>query len=72
LVVSRTNVAKDIIRNARELNPEGDFIFERNGERLTARAVTYWFSKYCRDAGITYKSPHSTRRTTAILPRFTL
>ena len=60
-----TDVAKDIIRKARELNPDGEFIFERNGERLTARAVTYWLSKYCRDAGITYKSPHCTRRTTA-------
>jgi len=60
-----TDVAKEIIRKARELNPEGEFIFERNGERLTARAVTYWLSKYCRDAGITYKSPHCTRRTTA-------
>lgn len=60
-----TDVAKDIIRKARELNPDGEFIFERIGERLTARAVTYWLSKYCRDAGITYKSPHCTRRTTA-------
>lgn len=42
-----------------------EFIFERNGARLTARAVTYWLSKYCRDASITYKSPHCTRRTTA-------
>ncbi|SHJ75695.1 Phage integrase family protein [Anaerocolumna jejuensis DSM 15929] len=63
--ISLTNVAKDIIRKARELNPNDKFIFERNGERLTARAVTYWLSKYCRDAGITYKSPHCTRRTTA-------
>lgn len=63
--ISLTDVAKEIIRKARELNPEGEFIFERNGERLTARAVTYWLSKYCRDAGITYKSPHCTRRTTA-------
>ena len=47
------------------LNPDGEFIFERNGERITARAVTYWLSKYCRDAGITYKSPHCTRRTNA-------
>ena len=63
--ISLTDVAKEIIRKARELNPNGEFIFERNGERLTARAVTYWLSKYCRDAGITYKSPHCTRRTTA-------
>lgn len=38
-----------------ELNPDGDFIFERNGERLTARTVTYWLNKYCRDAGINTK-----------------
>ena len=63
--ISLTDVAKDIISKARELNFEGEFIFERNGERITARAVTYWLSKYCRDAGITYKSPHCTRRTTA-------
>ena len=60
-----TDIAKEIICKARALNPKGEFIFERNGERLTARAVTYWLSKYCRDAGITYKSPHCTRRTTA-------
>lgn len=63
--ISLTNVAKDIIRKARELNPDGEFIFERNGERLTARAVTYWLSKDCRDSGVTYKSPHCTIRTTA-------
>ena len=60
-----TDIANEIIRKAGELNPNGEFIFERDGERLTARAVTYWLSKYCRDAGITYKSPHCTRRTTA-------
>jgi integrase len=60
-----TDGAIEIIRKARVLNPDGEFIFERNGERITARAVTYWLSKYCRDAGITYKSPHCTRRTTA-------
>lgn len=60
-----TDKANEIISKAKELNPDGEFIFERDGERLTARAVTYWLSKYCRDAGITYKSPHCTRRTTA-------
>ena len=60
-----TDGANEIIRKARELNPDAEFIFERDGERLTARAVTYWLSKYCRDSGVTYKSPHCTRRTTA-------
>jgi integrase len=36
-----TDKAKDIIRRAKEFNPDGEFIFERDGERLTARAVTY-------------------------------
>lgn len=63
--ISLTDVGKEIIRKPRVLNPDGEFIFERNGERITARAVTYWLSKYCRDAGITYKSHHCTRRTTA-------
>lgn len=63
--ISLTNAAKDIIRKARELNHDGEFIFERNGEGLTARALTYWLNKYCRNAGITYKSPHCSRRTTA-------
>ena len=40
-----TDVAKEIISKAKVLNPDGEFIFERNGERLTARAVTYWLSK---------------------------
>lgn len=48
-----TDKAYDIIQKARELNPDGEFIFERNGEQLTARAVTYCLSKYCRDAGVT-------------------
>lgn len=60
-----TDEAKKIISKTRELNPDGEFIFEKNGERLTARAVTHWLSKYCQDAGVTYKSPHCTRRTTA-------
>ncbi len=63
--IPHTDKANEIISKAKELNPDGEFIFERDGERLTARAVTYWLSKYCRDAGITYKSPHCTRRTTA-------
>lgn len=35
-IIALANIAKDIIRKARELNPDGEFIFERNGERLTA------------------------------------
>lgn len=59
-----TDKVNDIIRKVREFNPDVEFIFERDGERLAARAVTYWLSKYCRDSGITYKSLHCTRKTT--------
>ena len=60
-----TDKALEIIVKAKELNPNDEFIFVRDGERLTKRIVTYWLSKYCKEAGITYKSPHCTRRTTA-------
>ncbi len=60
-----TDKVKEIIRKAKVLNPDSEYIFAREVERLTARAVTYWLSKYCREAGITYKSPHCTRRTSA-------
>ena len=60
-----TDKALEIIQRAKELNPDSEFIFVRNGERLTKRAVTYWLNKYCKESGITYKSPHCTRRTTA-------
>ena len=63
-----TDKANEIIRKAREINPEGEFIFERDGERLTARAVTYWLSKYCSDAGIAYKSPHCYMKDTSQSP----
>lgn len=62
-----TNKALSIIAKTQALNPDGDFMFVRDGERLTARAVVYWLEKYCRRADITYKSPHSIRRTTASL-----
>ena len=38
--ISLTNVAKEIIRKARVLNPDGEFIFERNGERITASRLS--------------------------------
>lgn len=48
-------------QNIKLVNPNSEFIFIRNGERLTKRTVTYWLSKYCKEAGITYKSPHCMR-----------
>lgn len=62
-----TDKALSIIAKTQALNPDGDFMFVRDGERLTARAVVYWLEKYCRRADVTYKSPHSIRRTTASL-----
>lgn len=34
-----TDTANEIIQQAKELNPGGEFIFERNGERLTAFTI---------------------------------
>lgn len=62
-----TDKAMSIIAKAQALNLDSDFMFVRDGERLTARAIVYWLEKYCKRADVKYKSPHSIRRTTASL-----
>ena len=32
---------------------------------MTSRSFNYWQEKYCRDAGVTFKSSHCIRRTFA-------
>lgn len=60
-----TDKAMSIIEKTQALNPNSDFMFVRDGERLTPRAIAYWLEKYYKRADDTYKSPHLIRRTTA-------
>lgn len=58
--------AKKILEEVKKLSPESEYLFtQANGERMTSRSFNYWLEKYCRDAGITYKSSHCIRRTFA-------
>lgn len=58
--------AKKILEEVKKLSPESKYLFtQANGERMTSRSFNYWLEKYCRDAGITFKSSHCIRRTFA-------
>lgn len=58
--------AKIILEEVKKLSPDSEYLFtQANGERMTSRSFNYWLEKYCRDAGITFKSSHCIRRTFA-------
>ena len=54
--------AKEILK---ELDMNGTYLFERNGERLTARQIAYVLEKYAKRQGIATKSSHKIRKTYA-------
>ena len=41
----------------------GKYLFERNGERLTARQIAYVLEKYSKQQGIQTKSTHKIRKS---------
>lgn len=58
--------AKKILEEVKKLSSDSEYLFtQSNGERMTSRSFNYWLEKYCRDAGITFKSSHCIRRTFA-------
>lgn len=64
--VPLTKKAKRILEEVKKLSPDSEYLFtQSNGERMTSRSFNYWLEKYCRDAGITFKSSHCIRRTFA-------
>lgn len=44
---------------------QGDFIFMRNGERITSRQIAYVLEKYAERQGVSTKSTHKMRKTFA-------
>ncbi len=48
-----------------KLDLNGTYLFERNGERLTARQIAYVLEKYAKHQGIQTKSTHKIRKTYA-------
>lgn len=43
----------------------GEYIFTRNGERLTSRQIAYVLEKYAERQGVVTKSTHKMRKTFA-------
>lgn len=72
-VVDHTKTNRDrfvaIVPQAKELldklDMKGSYLFERNGERLTARQTAYVLEKYAERQGVGTKSTHKIRKTYA-------
>lgn len=47
------------------IEQSGDYIFMRDGERITSRMVAYVLEKYAERQGLTTKSTHKMRKTYA-------
>lgn len=52
-----------IIREILKNNPFGEYLFMRNGERLTAQAVRRRLERICKKLNIYHKSPNKIRKT---------
>lgn len=55
--------AQTVINLAKELNPDGEFLFMKNGKRVTERMFNYHLQKACRKIGIQERSTHKLRKT---------
>ena len=56
-----TDEALKILHKAKELNPNGIYIFEPNGEIMTTDSFNRRLKKYCKEAGVPYHSSHKIR-----------
>lgn len=59
------NDAKDTLTKIKELNPYGEYIFMRDGERIKGKAFTKKLERLCGQLGIVVKSMHKARKTYA-------
>ena len=53
--------AIEILAKAKELNPNGTFVFEPDGRVMTTDSFNRRLKKYCKEAGIEYHSSHKIR-----------
>ena len=56
-----TDEALKILHKAKELNPNGIYVFEPNGEIMTTDSFNHRLKKYCKEAGVPYHSSHKIR-----------
>lgn len=53
--------ALEILKKAKKLNPDGEFIFMPNGKPMTTDRFNRRLKKYCEACGVTYRSSHKIR-----------
>lgn len=56
-----TDEAITILEKARQLNPNGIYVFEPNGRIMTTDSFNRRLKKYCKECGIQYHSSHKIR-----------
>lgn len=56
-----TDESLKILHKAKELNPNGIYVFEPNGEIMTTDSFNRRLKKYCKEAGVPYHSSHKIR-----------
>lgn len=56
-----TDEALKILKKARDLNPNGTYIFEPNDTIMTTDSCNRRLKKYCKEAGVPYYSSHKIR-----------
>lgn len=64
-IVIMNDEAVKIITQIRKLNPFGEYMFMKNGERVKGRAFTFKLMKVCKQLCIAEKSMHKIRKTYA-------
>ena len=60
-----TPTAKEILDIVRQMNPDSDYIFIRNGQPLSTCTFNRHLKKCCEELGIEYRSSHKLRFSTA-------
>ncbi|GAA0801515.1 tyrosine-type recombinase/integrase [Faecalicatena orotica] len=56
-----TDEAIKILHKAKELNPNGTYVFEPDGTIMTTDSFNRRLKKYCKEAGVPYHSSHKIR-----------
>lgn len=60
-----TTGAKSILKKIKEINPNNDYLFMRNGKTLSTCTFNRHIKRCCKDLGIEYRSSHKIRFSTA-------
>lgn len=58
-IIPLSKKAKRILEEVKKLTSDSKYLFTpSNGKRMTSRSFNYWLEKYCREAGVPFKSSH--------------